>query len=97
MGMSQNVVDVTIQSLQTLLEELQRVLSIAAFLRSSFDLGTLHFVVAESNEGEAIGQTPELREQLLEIAVTSSGKRYPCYQIHLSKENQPRDSEFANA
>jgi predicted ATPase len=80
MGMSQNVVDVTIQSLQTLLEELQRVLSIAAFLRSSFDLGTLHFVVAESNEGEAIGQTPEVREQLLdtlkqllENAVTSSG------------------------
>jgi predicted ATPase len=78
MEMSQNVVDVTIQSLQTLPEELQRVLSIAAFLRSSFDLSTLHFVVAESNEGEAIGQTSEpleqlldALEQLLEIAVTA--------------------------
>jgi predicted ATPase len=71
MGVSQNVVDVTIQSLQTLPEELQRVLSIAAFLRSSFDLGTLHFVVAELSEGEAIEQSPEPLEQLLEIAVTA--------------------------
>jgi predicted ATPase len=71
MGMSQNVVDVTIQSLQTLPVELQRVLSIAAFLRSSFDLGTLHYVVEESNGGEAIGQTTNDLKQLLDIAVTA--------------------------
>jgi predicted ATPase len=72
MGVSQNVADLTIQSLQTLPEELQRALSIAAFLQTSFDLGTLqHLVVAESNAGEDVEPSTHPLQQLLEIAVVA--------------------------
>jgi predicted ATPase len=70
MGISQNVVDVTIASLQTLPEDLQTALSVAAFLRTSFGLSTLQALLGTATNNNNEQSNDNALERLLETAVT---------------------------